>query len=64
MTLLAQCDLKGADTEVTLQIVKGVENLCVVLNGRRIVGPKPWGGGRVLHSFKIKLAEIKKALEQ
>lgn len=35
----------------TFEIVRGVEGDCLVLDGTRICGPKPWGGGRVIKTF-------------
>ena len=34
--------------DVTLEIIRGVEGLCIAINGRRVAGPKPWGGGRAI----------------
>lgn len=36
----------------TFEIVKGVEGDCLVLDGKRICGPKPWGGGRIIDTFR------------
>lgn len=36
----------------TFEIVKGVEDYCLVLDGTRICGPKPWGGGRIVDTFR------------
>lgn len=33
------------------EIVRGVEGDCLVLDGTRICGPKPWGGGRIIKTF-------------
>lgn len=35
-------------------VVRGVEGHCLVLDDLRIAGPKPWGGGPVVHRFATK----------
>lgn len=30
--------------------------------GYRLAGPKPWGGGVVMHRFKVNIAELKREL--
>lgn len=32
-------------------LTRGVEGYCLSLDGTRIAGPKPWGGGRVIATF-------------
>lgn len=32
-------------------LTRGVEGYCLSLDGTRIAGPKPWGGGRVVATF-------------
>lgn len=34
------------------EVIRGVEGCCLALDDRRIAGPKPWGGGTVIHSWK------------
>ena len=36
----------------TFEIVRGIEGDCLVLDGTRICGPKPWGGGRTINTFR------------
>jgi hypothetical protein len=36
----------------TFEIVRGVEGDCLVLDDTRICGPKPWGGGRIIKTFR------------
>lgn len=42
-------------------VMMGPEGPCLYVNGHRVAGPKPWGGGRVLHSFEGQTAELKTA---
>lgn len=35
-------------------LTRGVGGDCLVLDGTRIAGPKPWGGGRVVTTFTTK----------
>ncbi len=47
---------------VCVEIGQGVCGLNVYLNGYRIVGEKPWGGGRVLKRVLVPEADIKTAM--
>ena len=33
-------------------VIRGVEGCCLALDDTRIAGPKPWGGGKVIHSWE------------
>ena len=33
-------------------VIRGVEGCCLVLDDTRIAGPKPWGGGTVIHAWE------------
>jgi hypothetical protein len=33
------------------EVIRGVEGLCLTLDDTRIAGPKPWGGGTVVHAW-------------
>lgn len=47
---------------VRVELVSGVEGLCIYLNGFRIVGPKPWGGGQTMKEWTVTEAEINEAM--
>ena len=47
---------------VCVEIGEGVCGLNVYLNGYRIVGEKPWGGGRVLKRVLVSEEDIKTAM--
>lgn len=47
---------------VTVEVISGVEGPCLALDDTRIAGPKPWGGGRVVHSFKVDIFHMLRAL--
>lgn len=36
-----------------IELVSGVEGECIVVNGTRIAGPKPWGGGKIVKTWKV-----------
>lgn len=36
---------------IEIRVVSGVEGPSVYVNGLRVDGPKPWGGGSLLYSF-------------
>ena len=43
---------KRAKLEVTLfEVVAAPEGPCLYINGYRVAGPKPYGGGEVLYTF-------------
>ena len=33
------------------EVIRGVEGCCLALDDTRIAGPKPWGGGTVIHAW-------------
>ena len=35
------------------EVIRGVEGCCLALDDTRIAGPKPWGGGTVIHTWEI-----------
>lgn len=39
--------------KVSIEVVSGVEGPSVYINDYRVAGNKPWGGGRVTHSWKV-----------
>lgn len=44
-------------TLVKIEVVRGVEGPCLVVRadygGHRVAGPKPWGGGQIIHTFVV-----------
>jgi hypothetical protein len=51
-------------SEYELSLVGGVEGNSVYLNDYRIAGPKPWGGGRVIKTFKVTLKDLIEAIPE
>jgi hypothetical protein len=49
-------------TQVCLEVVKGVYGLSVYLNGYRVAGEKPWGGGEVLRCWLIDEKDVETAM--
>ncbi len=49
---------KRKQKSINIQVVKGVEGICLYVTGVRMAGPKPWGGGKVLHSFDVNATEL------
>ena len=47
---------------IKIEIVKGVEGLCVVINDFRICGSKPWAGGSIINSWDIDTRDFERAL--
>jgi len=50
------------DDIVLVEIIQGVEGLCVAIDGLRVAGPKPWGGGKIIWSGKSTKREIARSL--
>lgn len=50
------------DKYVIIEIIKGVEGNSLYIGdsdtGERIAGPKPWGGGRTIQSFRVKADDL------
>jgi len=34
------------------EVIRGVEGYCLALDDTRVAGPKPWGGGTVIHAWE------------
>lgn len=53
---------------VLVEVVSGPEGPCLVVgnedSGNRVAGPKPWGGGRTIHSFTVDAKSIREALDE
>lgn len=54
---------------VLVEVVSGAEGPCLCISeedgcGTRVAGPKPWGGGRTIHSFRVDVAELLEAIEE
>lgn len=47
---------------VSIEIIEGVEGKALVIEGSRVAGPKPWGGGMVALRFNVEVDDIKLAL--
>lgn len=47
---------------VNVCVVWGVEGHSLGIDDRRVAGPKPWGGGKVVHEFTVPLDKIVEAL--
>lgn len=48
--------------KVKIEVIEGVEGWCLAINDRRVCGPKPWGGGKVIKKWDAGLSEIFTAL--
>lgn len=53
--------IKMEEKTVTIEIVSGCEGPNVQINDYRVAGPKSWGGGTVIKSFKAKRSDILQA---
>lgn len=54
--------------ELLFEVIQGPEGQCLGVStdggesGYRLAGPKPWGGGKTIKSFKVSKAELLKQL--
>lgn len=55
-------EARNAPAGVVVEIIQGVEGSCMVINGERIAGTKPWGGGKVIMRWKVTREQIMKGL--
>jgi hypothetical protein len=48
--------------ECLIEVVSGVEGPSLYISdsdgGHRLAGPKPWGGGKTIHRFKVDIDEL------
>jgi len=51
-------------TTVKLEICSGVEGPSAYVNDYRCAGPKPWGGGTILHKLNLRLADLAVAIDR
>ena len=54
---------------VKVEVVSGCEGPCLCISdesgsGERISGPKPWGGGKAVHTFAVSVDELKRCIDQ
>lgn len=58
-----------ANEYIMIELVEGAEgdSLCLCGkdgSGKRIAGPKPWGGGRTIEKWEVKTDALIEAIEQ
>lgn len=54
--------LRPTDAKIEVEVISGVGGECLAINNTRVAGPKPWGGGRVIASWKCTRADLLSAL--
>ena len=47
-----------------VEIISGVEGLCLVINDTRVCGPKPWGGGKVVQRWTVDFDNLIEQIKQ
>lgn len=53
------------DTEIIqIEVVSGVEGPSLYLDQYRFAGNKPWGGGQIIHSWKVSAKDLRESLRQ
>lgn len=46
-----------------IEVVKGCEGECLLINDTRVCGNKPWAGGKVIKTFRVEKQRLLKAIE-
>jgi len=55
---------------IDFEVVKGPEGCCLCVTkdaskgSHRLVGPKPWGGGKVIYTFRVAVEELAKEMSK
>jgi hypothetical protein len=49
---------------IEIEVVSGVEGPSIYIAGFRIAGPKPWGGGRIIHKWRADPSDFRRALAE
>lgn len=53
---------------VDVEVVSGVEGPSLYVGdgstGERVAGPKPWGGGRTTHKFRVRAEDLIRLAKQ
>ena len=44
--------------KITIMYVRGVEGNSLYINDYRVCGPKPWGGGKIIHQWDVEESDI------
>lgn len=50
---------EAEEEQIEIEIIHGVEGDCFAIDGYRVAGPKPWGGGTVTKSWTIPPCRLK-----
>lgn len=52
------------DKIILIEIVAGVEGPSLYFDQYRFAGNKPWGGGKIIHSWKVTAKDLRESLRQ
>ena len=55
--------VQNEDKPITIVFCEGVEGPSIYINDYRVCGRKPWGGGKVTHTWKATIKDLKTALK-
>ena len=54
---------KLKNKNINIEVVNGVGGDCLIIDGNRISGPKPLGGGTITHRWKVNKKELIELLQ-
>jgi hypothetical protein len=49
----ASAQARKREGQIKVEVVSGVQGHCLCFDDQRVAGPKPWGGGTVIHTFYV-----------
>lgn len=47
---------------IDVEVINGSEGPCLSIADYRVAGPKPWGGGRTTHQWKMRIDDLLRAI--
>ena len=51
------------NNKIKIEVIRGVEGNCLVINNYRVVGPKAWGGGSIIKTWMISREDLMQAFD-
>lgn len=48
--------------KIKVEVIQGCSGKALYINGYRVCGGKPWGGGKTLYEFDVDKDELEQAL--
>ena len=49
---------------IEINIVQGVEGKSLYINDHRVAGSKPWGGGKIIQTWKVQKKDLLEDIQE